>query len=482
MASISAVLVLDLQGRTIVSRDYHSLPQGSLSRARITFVRRVIDETDPVRVVPVFSEEGLHYAWIKRGQLFLLAVATQNTATSTAFSFLYRLADVFVAYDIFTPDKLASSGGVVHELLDEVADHGIPQVTDPAILRDFITAHDVGLLGAAKRFLAGGVEEQPKAAPAAITGAVSWRSQGIVYPRNEVFVDVVEKVSLVISSGSTVGAPNAVRHAEIEGRVDMKAYLSGMPEVKIGFNDKLVLPAQFGVEVASGADDGTASSSAPPAAAGQADETLSDVRFHPGAPRGPGGRALATAVGSRGLTVSFVPPNGDFTLLRYRRTPPAGSITPPISVSLTRMSPAHASSRLSFLAKVHAKFPTRCTAKTVVVRIPIPSDFDSTQLRVSAGSAGIVPLKAQLVWTIRNLRGGDEATLNAELGLPVIRAESTQQETILSPIRVEFRLPFFTMSGLRVQSLKVHERSGYESFSWIRYATTDGGEYSVRSQ
>lgn len=36
--------------------------------------------------------------------------------------------------------------------------------------------------------------------PMAVTNAVSWRSEGIKYKKNEVFLDVIESVNLLVSS------------------------------------------------------------------------------------------------------------------------------------------------------------------------------------------------------------------------------------------------------------------------------------------
>lgn len=37
--------------------------------------------------------------------------------------------------------------------------------------------------------------------PMAVTNAVSWRSEGIRYRKNEVFLDVVESVNLLVRTG-----------------------------------------------------------------------------------------------------------------------------------------------------------------------------------------------------------------------------------------------------------------------------------------
>lgn len=93
--------------------------------------------------------------------------------------------------------------------------------------------------------------------PMAVTNAVSWRSEGIRYRKNEVFLDVVESVNLLVSgplyvssteSGAwadpchagQVNANGNVVRSEILGAVKMKCYLSGMPELRLGLNDKVM--------------------------------------------------------------------------------------------------------------------------------------------------------------------------------------------------------------------------------------------------
>ena len=47
-------------------------------------------------------------------------------------------------------------------------------------------------------------------------------------------MDVVEKLNILVSSNGTV------LHSEIIGSIQMKSFLSGMPELKLGLNDKLM--------------------------------------------------------------------------------------------------------------------------------------------------------------------------------------------------------------------------------------------------
>lgn len=67
----------------------------------------------------------------------------------------------------------------------------------------------------------------------AVTNAVSWRSEGIRYKKNEVFLDVVESINLLVNSNGTL-----IR-SEVVGALKMRTFLSGMPECKLGLNDKV---------------------------------------------------------------------------------------------------------------------------------------------------------------------------------------------------------------------------------------------------
>ena len=64
--------------------------------------------------------------------------------------------------------------------------------------------------------------------PSNLTNVVSWRQEGIKYKKNDVFLDVIEKVNLLVARDGTV------LDSEIVGTIEMKVCLSGMPELKLG--------------------------------------------------------------------------------------------------------------------------------------------------------------------------------------------------------------------------------------------------------
>ena len=57
-------------------------------------------------------------------------------------------------------------------------------------------------------------------------------------PCVQVFLDIIEQVNVLMNS------KGVVLRCDVNGKMTMKAFLSGMPEVKVGLNDKLEVRSQ----------------------------------------------------------------------------------------------------------------------------------------------------------------------------------------------------------------------------------------------
>lgn len=80
------------------------------------------------------------------------------------------------------------------------------------------------------------------------------------------------------------------------------------------------------------------------------------------------------------------------------------------------------------------------------------------------------------MWRIKKFTGDSELVLTAEAQLS--QTKDTKPWT-RPPISMEFQVPMFTASGLRVRYLRIQERTGYVPTKWIRYITK-GGDYQHR--
>ena len=95
---------------------------------------------------------------------------------------------------------------IIYELMDEMMDFGYPQTTESKILQEYVgtcpspCCEAYNELYLFSRYITQEsykleVQVRP---PIAVTNAVSWRSEGIRYRKNEVFLDVIESVNLLV--------------------------------------------------------------------------------------------------------------------------------------------------------------------------------------------------------------------------------------------------------------------------------------------
>lgn len=172
-------------------------------------------------------------------------------------------------------------------------------------------------------------------------------------------------------------------------------------------------------------------------------------------------------------TISFIPPDGGYDLMSYRLSQ---NVRPLIWVEclVERPSPR----RTEYLVKARSQFKDRSIANNVEIYLPLPADASAPIVKTSAGSASYVPEKSALVWAIKSFPGGKEFMLRCHFSLPTVAAEEDTKGK-LPPIKVNFEIPYFTVSGLQVRYLKVIEKSGYQALPWVRYITM-AGNYEIR--
>ncbi|KAG2186105.1 hypothetical protein INT43_002543 [Umbelopsis isabellina] len=400
----SAVFILDLKGKVLISRNYRGdVPMSAVEK----FMPLVSEAEDEQVPLPCFTHEGINYLYIKHNNLYHYFKELEEES----------IRDNFV---------------IVYELMDEMMDFGYPQTTETKILQEYVLRIH---FTAWKCFL-----ETQVRPPMAVTNAVSWRSEGIKYKKNEIFLDVIESVNLLVNSNGNV------LRSEVLGSVKMRCYLSGMPELRLGLNDKVMFEAT-----------GRATSSSAKAI------EMEDVKFH---------QCVRLSRFENDRTISFIPPDGDFELMSYRLQT---SVKPLIWVEAVVEN--YAGSRVEYMVKAKAQFKRKSSANNVEIAIPVPDDADSPKFKCSSGSVSYKPEKSCLIWKIKQFQGGKEFIMRAHFGLPSVQAaEETEKKP---PINISFEIPYFTVSGIQVRYLKIVEKSGYQALPWVRYITQNG-DYQMR--
>jgi len=235
-----------------------------------------------------------------------------------------------------------------------------------------------------------------------------------------------------------VNAGGNVVRSEILGSVQLRCYLSGMPELRLGLNDK--------------------------ASKGKTIE-MEDVKFH---------QCVRLSKFEIDRTISFIPPDGEFELMSYRLTAPVKPL-----IWAEASVEYHQGSRVEYLVKCKSQFKRRSSANNVEILVPCPDDADSPKFRASTGTVTYAPEKSGFVWKIKSLAGGKEILMRAHFGLSSIR--SREDVDTRAPISVKYEIPYFTVSGIQVRYLKIVEKSGYQALPWVRYITKNGDDYSLRT-
>ncbi|MCO5611373.1 hypothetical protein L7F22_065626 [Adiantum nelumboides] len=133
--------------------------------------------------------------------------------------------------------------------------------------------------------------------------------------------------------------------------------------------------------------------------------------------------------------------------------------------------------RMEVNVKVKSVFGAKMFALGVVVKVPVPKQTAKASFQVTNGKAKYNATLDCLVWKVRKFPGQTEATMSAEVEL--ISTIVEKKSWTRPPIQMEFQVPMFTASGLRVRFLKVWEKSGYSTVEWVRYITR-AGSYEIR--
>lgn len=420
---MSAIYILDNKGRVLINFDYRGEIDVSIPDKFMTYIQM----NDKILPNPVFRVDDWCFAYIDRANMYFVAVTRTNSNITLLLTFLSSLVKVFEDYlGTVTPDAIIDNFSLIYELLDEVMDYGYPQTLDSDALREYILKNKPKSL-----------EAQPSQVPVVATGRVTWRKEGITYSVNEVYCDVIEKVNMLVAKNG------AVIHNEIAGEINMAAYLSGMPELRIGLNDKILF----------GKDDQNQH---------QTDVSrrifeLEDIKFHP---------CVRLSQFERDHSITFVPPDKEFNLMTYRLS---AAIKPIIHIDST--IERYKNSRVEMLIRARTQYRPQSVAQNVQIKIPVPPDVDTPKAQCTAGRMRYSPTENALIWNIKQFPGKKQFSLRAHFGLPSVESEEEESKR---PIVVSFEVPFFTVSGLRVQYLRVYEKSGYQPVTWVRYLTKDG--------
>ena len=144
----SAIYFLDQKGKIIISRDFRGDMNSSITER---FQRKVL-EVDERNLKPVFTERDTTFVWIRVNNIYMVSVARGNPNVVMVLSFLYKMKEVLEAYfGQLEDESLRDNFVITYELLDEMMDHGYPQITEVKVLKEYIKTEAHKMEGGKKK-------------------------------------------------------------------------------------------------------------------------------------------------------------------------------------------------------------------------------------------------------------------------------------------------------------------------------------------
>ena len=438
---ISQFLIISLRGDTIISRDF----TGDVHKVKTTsevFYRKANKwgssggQDDEEERPPVFCVDGVQYLYIKVGGVFLVATSRKNVAPALVLELLSRVGNIIKDYcGVLNEESIRQNFVLLYELLDEIIDYGVPQNTATDVLKRYILNRPIlpeQLPLKSSNILA---KRQGKA-PVISKSVLSKDSEG---KKGEIFVDIVEKLSITFNSSGYV------QNSAIDGSIQVKSYLSGRPLVKIALNEDLQI---------AGRDDGYGSYGS------NYGVLIDDCNFYE-----------HCNLDNFGIdrTITLNPSQGEFALMNYRTT---REIRPPFRVT-TSLNDA-APFKVELVMKIRAEFAQRIVAPALILSVPVPKSTVS----VSFGSENKVQgqfleKEKKVTFTLRKVTGGSEHLVTCKINLSD-RHSGVSIKKEIGPVSLQFNLPLFNSSRLQVKYLQILNQAtekGQNPARWIRYMT-----------
>jgi len=234
----------------------------------------------------------------------------------------------------------------------------------------------------------------------------------------------------------------------------MKSYLSGMPECKFGINDKVLVESKG----KSSMDDGSTRGGT----GGKTSIAIDDCQFH---------QCVKLSKFETEHSISFIPPDGEFELMRYRTTK---DISLPFRV-IPLVREVGGKQKMEVKVVVKSNFKPSLLAQKVEIRIPTPLNTSGVQVICMKGKAKYKASENAIVWKVKRMGGMKEWQLSAEIEL--LNTSDKGKKWTRPPISMNFEVPF-APSGFKVRYLKVFEPkmnySDHDVIKWVRYIGRSG--------
>ena len=423
---ISQIFVLSARGDTLIVKDFRN----DLSKASPEVFYRIVKtaKSDPE---PVFNKDGINFVFVKSSSLYVVATSRFNLLPASSLTFLNNVVKNIKDYcGVFTEEAIRKNFVLIYELLDEMMDYGYPQITEVKDLKGLVVSE---------------VAKCHNVNPAKATflnfsfntiGSSATQKSVADTKSNEIFVDGIERISVVFNSSG------CVINSSIDGCIQMKSYLVGEPVLKLCLSDDVIVgesSQNFGVRLENYSFN----------------KCVDDRNFE------------------TNKTLLIRPTAGEFVAMNYKIS--QNFLYPFKIYSFLSEVSSH---KIEFLIKINSTFNTDATASKVNVRFSVPKSASSVKLDYQKGKETAKLQKAEyddadksVNWEIMKFKGQKQHAITAIISLKD-ELNSYQIRKELGPIKMTFEVNNYTASSMFIKYLRI-ENHGQKKppQRWLRYIT-----------
>ncbi|KAF5393586.1 hypothetical protein D9757_000394 [Collybiopsis confluens] len=457
---LDGIIILDNNGRPIIQSGFRSsttayplLHIDAVNNA-IQKAERSVDVDAVVYVAPYSgTSASTACCHVEVGDMRFLCPVSGDVDPLFAFAFLQTFIDVLREYlGTVSAATVKDNFDIVYQLFEETLDAGGHPLTTysnalrdivipPSLLNKLLSVTGTNFNSTINSGFGAGAAVGPFSSP------LPWRKTGVRYSNNEVYFDIVEELKAIVNKHGTVMFSN------VRGRIETNAKLTGTPDCSVSFSNPQV---------------------------------LSDCALHP---------CVRLQRWNRDKILSFVPPDGRFTLMDYTYS----------SSPVPSQSHVHALARgnvaLPFVIKANVEledtggsFDVTLTSRysthaleNVIAEMHLGTGAGGIRCSVSRGSGGGGFINAggsRKLDTSGTSSGAswsfDSKRMVLRWEIPIVSPSSSwslhgsfsTSNRVPRPshaIRVQFDISSHTYSALKVDQLKVtNTKDSYKPYKGVR--------------
>eukprot|EP00823_Brevimastigomonas_motovehiculus_P006871 TRINITY_DN5891_c0_g1_i1.p1 TRINITY_DN5891_c0_g1~~TRINITY_DN5891_c0_g1_i1.p1 ORF type:complete len:419 (+),score=100.09 TRINITY_DN5891_c0_g1_i1:56-1312(+) len=413
------LFILSSNGEILIDKSFSAKAKRNVCDV---FMEEVAKASSKFEVLPIITTPKFYLIHTYRFGLFFLSAVQKEVSPLMILEAHQKIVETFLQYFGMKLDEsvIKDNFSLIYQLLDEMIDGGFPSTTELNQLTDMIVPPSIS----SKLFQSVSGEFAVKDdLPGHVLSKIPWRKVDVKYVSNEIYFDIVEQLDCIMN------ANQQLINCTVYGDIKCNCRLSGMPDLTLSFTRP---------------------------------QLMEDVALH---------RCVRINRFQREKLISFVPPDGAFTLLSYRLRN--------VNQALPIVIRPHISTPKNGIARVSVSVSTRYLQDKLVegcvLTLPLPKSTKSMSITSVSGTVKLDQITKVIHWDLGTLKDEQKSGYLLE-GTFTMPTDTVLDE--LPTISAEWSVKTFCFTGLKVDGLGIRGVK-YKPFKGVR-SVTQAGKFQVR--